>query len=553
MVVIGDENQAAQRPHEVRVPLLPDSCFSRIGRPLPKELSLRDLAQGVPAHGFQPSTSRALLQFGGCVAFVALSLVVLSHLPWYLLPLGWVIAGLSLTEINVIAEDCTKRTWTPSRALNAAFEFVTRVPLFSPVRSTPRVLSIALSCALGLTLLLTVGWVRIAKLWLLPLLVYLVWRALLRTLQRAVPSSLTSAASTAAALRCRIPKWLEVMGTGLHMQFRHDVLPGVPSYHFPAVCAALERRWGAYVNEPSLTLQSVVSLATAILASSWRRVSGVFAPPPGVVVDVDAAPAYMRTWNPFVKHGYRLCRSYSDCFRSLFYWHNCWLDAVTSALDVANSTACVAYALSHIDFSGDDALTWQLIKALAAFYIVSWLHAPFSVAYHLIGCSGLSYDEYLLWQRLDFLSIFASSLPLAYSLGAFTFYDSVLGSMLSVGGTACCLAVTAWCIGEEMTPKRRLRLTTYLVVCYLLPVFVEIGRAIVAADLASSPMWWGCGALLGLGFGAYTYATMMPEAIWNDCLVGSHALMHVGVHMAYFCEFRFILATYERMRAASSA
>jgi len=252
------------------------------------------------------------------------------------------------------------------------------------------------------------------------------------------------------------------------------------------------------------------------------------------VVNVTQCPSYMQSWNAYITKGYRLCRRKREMFLSLFYWHNCWLDTMTSLSNMVHATILLFYAFSWSCFKTED--KWIFFT----FFLTALIHSPPSAAYHLIGCSGRSYSDYLFYQRLDFVMIFVSSIPLAFSLCYFTFYTLPIFTYISVLGVAFTACYTAYHISEPMDPPRRLKLVSVLVFFYLLPVLYQIGLELIAGNFTSKTLLWGLGIIASLAMGGYTYGARFPEVVWPDCPVSSHSLMHVGVNLAYFSEFFFI-------------
>ncbi len=56
---------------------------------------------------------------------------------------------------------------------------------------------------------------------------------------------------------------------------------------------------------------------------------------------------------------------------------------------------------------------------------------------------------------------------------------------------------------------------------------------------------WGIGIVVFLGFGAVTYGGKLPDRFVLNPLFNGHALMHIGVNGALFCEWQFIRAAYD--------
>jgi hypothetical protein len=182
-----------------------------------------------------------------------------------------------------------------------------------------------------------------------------------------------------------------------------------------------------------------------------------------------------------------------------------------------------------------------------AFMGVALLHSPASAAYHLIGCAGKSYADFLLTQRADFLMIHWSSVPLAFCLGYYVFYDDPAFLLLSVGGTLLCAVYASATIRREFTPTMRLRQVSALVFFYMLPVFYQTTVDVVAGEPLHPSVLAAASVVLALAWGAFTYGSQWPECRWPDVAFGSHSWMHVGVNVAYASEFVFIYVNYLRV------
>jgi len=268
----------------------------------------------------------------------------------------------------------------------------------------------------------------------------------------------------------------------------------------------------------------------------------------------------MQLWNPHITEGYRLCASYKDCFVSLFYFHNCWWDTVTALFNVVHSILLFSYLRNYTLVDDEDKFVFGM------FFLTAWVHSFPSAAYHLIGCSGKSYNDYMFYQRLDFVFIFVSSIPLSIALCWYTFYAQPLWMMVSVFGVIGMALKTISVIQEDMSPERRLSLVGALVFFYFIPILYTIGMTLFAYLLpawapatlasgiplrvseltfASAPtMWWAIAAIASLAMGGYTYGSRFPECIIPNFPFSSHSWMHLGVNLAYLSEFFFILNQY---------
>lgn len=259
----------------------------------------------------------------------------------------------------------------------------------------------------------------------------------------------------------------------------------------------------------------------------------------------EEAPSYIQ--NEFYTEGYRECTGHRDALRSLFYWHVDWLDTWTSIVDVFHSTALLLWAMYATEVWSEGATVDRVV--FWTFYAVSWLHAPASVMYHLFGCAGITKEHFLFYQRLDYIMIFGSSVPLACCLGFYVFHVQPIPLLCSVLGVVCCLLNAAWRLKDDITPEARVKQMMVLIFFYVWPLLWQLTVDIWNFDFLEPTAIYALLALTSLGAGGYCYGAAWPQAVRKDSHITGHALMHVGVNLAYFFEFCFILAAFRRAHA----
>eukprot|EP01087_Luapelamoeba_hula_P012897 TRINITY_DN364_c0_g1_i1.p1 TRINITY_DN364_c0_g1~~TRINITY_DN364_c0_g1_i1.p1 ORF type:complete len:702 (+),score=115.94 TRINITY_DN364_c0_g1_i1:233-2338(+) len=88
---------------------------------LPKYLRLR-----------YEASSAGLLQLGGSIALVVVAYVVLTHLPWFLLPLGWALTGATLVMLMTVAYACRNNNFFGNTFVNHIVGQLCLVPLLLP-------------------------------------------------------------------------------------------------------------------------------------------------------------------------------------------------------------------------------------------------------------------------------------------------------------------------------------------------------------------------------------------------------------------------------------
>jgi len=264
----------------------------------------------------------------------------------------------------------------------------------------------------------------------------------------------------------------------------------------------------------------------------------------------------MKDWNPYITEGYRLCASYGEVFKSLFYFHNCWWDTMTALFNIVHSLLLFNY-VKHFRMDDEDKFVF------GCFFLTAWIHSLPSAAYHLIGCSGKSYMEYLFYQRLDFVFIFVSSIPLSVALGWYIFYSQPFLFWVSVIGVIAMACYTISVIRQEMLPDRRLKLIGGLVFFYFIPIFFSIITTLIdylfthtVTSLTYSAVpsfYWAIGAISSLTMGAYTYGARFPECVIPNFPFSSHSWMHLGVNLAYLSEFFFVVHQYNIVKITVSS
>ena len=266
------------------------------------------------------------------------------------------------------------------------------------------------------------------------------------------------------------------------------------------------------------------------------------------LVTSEDAPSYVAT-NPYISKGYRLCKSYFDCFVSLFYFHNCWTDTWTSILNLFNCATLymvtVALGVWNDSTEGDK-------TAFYAFFLTCLVHAPFSIGYHLIGCSGISQNAFLFWQRADFMMIFGASIPLAYALGYHAFLEDPIFFSITLGGVILCFSYTALHILDEFDPMKRMKQLSFVVFFYLIPVIYQLVMDLAVLDVLAPRLWFGLGIIISLGVGAYAYGSHWPENVLPNFCFTSHSVMHLCINSAYVFEFLFILTNFYSHKGSST-
>jgi len=85
-----------------------------------------------PKSFFQPSYFKAGKALTMSLSILVLGYILLVFLPWFALPIGWVIVGTATTSLMAVAYDCRKQKFVRSKVLNELVGCLCLVPLFTP-------------------------------------------------------------------------------------------------------------------------------------------------------------------------------------------------------------------------------------------------------------------------------------------------------------------------------------------------------------------------------------------------------------------------------------
>jgi len=89
----------------------------------------------LPQQIYQRSSSKALLRLTKSLLLVFAAYVVLTQLPWYLLPLGWALTGTTLASLLAVGYSCRKNTFFNNTFINHFVGQLCLVPLMIPFES----------------------------------------------------------------------------------------------------------------------------------------------------------------------------------------------------------------------------------------------------------------------------------------------------------------------------------------------------------------------------------------------------------------------------------
>lgn len=102
---------------------------------LPSNITLNDVIKTMPKEVFHKDMFKAWMNVFVTVFFCALSVVLISVSPWWLLPVAWFFAGTAFTGCFVIGHDCGHLSFARSHWLNDAVGITVFLPLMYPFES----------------------------------------------------------------------------------------------------------------------------------------------------------------------------------------------------------------------------------------------------------------------------------------------------------------------------------------------------------------------------------------------------------------------------------
>ncbi|KAE8126088.1 hypothetical protein FH972_020834 [Carpinus fangiana] len=130
----------------VAVPIVPTSAdsadyrnqlaerygFKQIGEPLPENIKLEDIIDTLPKKVFEIDDMKAWRSVLISVTSYALGLLMISKVPWYLLPLAWAWTGTAVTGFFVIGHDCAHKSFSRNKLVEDIVGTLAFLPLIYP-------------------------------------------------------------------------------------------------------------------------------------------------------------------------------------------------------------------------------------------------------------------------------------------------------------------------------------------------------------------------------------------------------------------------------------
>ncbi|KAL9249557.1 Omega-6 fatty acid desaturase, chloroplastic-like protein [Drosera capensis] len=117
---------------EYRKQLAESYGFQQIGKPLPDNVTLRDIITSLPKKVFEINDAKALGTILISVTSYALGIFMIAKSPWYLLPLAWAWTGTAVTGFFVIGHDCAHKSFSRNKLVEDIVGTIAFMPLIYP-------------------------------------------------------------------------------------------------------------------------------------------------------------------------------------------------------------------------------------------------------------------------------------------------------------------------------------------------------------------------------------------------------------------------------------
>jgi stearoyl-CoA desaturase (delta-9 desaturase) len=273
-------------------------------KPLPKDVTVEDILKSLPSEVFTVSKFKSFSCLLVTLLFLSISMYLLTVLPWYLWPVGWVAAGASVTGLFSIAKDCANSSFVKSKLVNYIVGTIIVLPLgysfdslkthstkdvkfaktgkfanyiwrwakgrmfwlssiglwaeehfnlnlFNPSNRFRLRISIVglyvFSVAFFSVMFNNVGVIGIVKYWLLPWLLH----HFLVSTTTLLPSVAVKEKDRGFAVHCDYPKWLEFLSNDISLYVPRNISSAIPHYHLRKAYKSIKQQWGEYFVEIS--------------------------------------------------------------------------------------------------------------------------------------------------------------------------------------------------------------------------------------------------------------------------------------------------------------
>ncbi|KAA8642799.1 hemolysin-III family protein [Aspergillus tanneri] len=266
------------------------------------------------------------------------------------------------------------------------------------------------------------------------------------------------------------------------------------------------------------------------------------------IFHISQVPEWMQ-WDPYIVHGYRpQLGSFEDCFWSLFYLHNEFINTWSHLLPGLYFMALLVmaeYWISYVplDVAFSDILAIQMYMAGSAGCLI------FSAAFH--ATNARSQQVAAAFLKLDYLGIIITISTTCMSVTYFGLYHSAFLQAAYISLTAFCAAIVFWVILDprmDGVHSGHLRATvfTLLATSGVAPI-LHVAAFEGAYGLKRFPLESLSVTLTSYAVGTAVYVSRFPEKFWShrfDLLGASHQIFHVLIvfgHIVHLYGLRGVL------------
>ncbi|XP_042390230.1 omega-6 fatty acid desaturase, chloroplastic-like isoform X1 [Zingiber officinale] len=106
--------------------------FMQIGKPLPDNITMKDIMDTLPKKLFEIDDMKAWRSVLISVTSYALGIFMIAKAPWYLLPLAWAWTGTAITGFFVIGHDCAHKAFSRNKLVEDIVGTLAFLPLIYP-------------------------------------------------------------------------------------------------------------------------------------------------------------------------------------------------------------------------------------------------------------------------------------------------------------------------------------------------------------------------------------------------------------------------------------
>jgi len=282
--------------------------------------SLADILKSFPEELYRVDTTKAIVRLCLSISFYVLGIFVLSQVPWFVLPIGWIFLGIVFSGLTAVGYDCGIGAFSKNKTVNYLIGNIVLLPLLVPYQSwiyynannygenlarliqgplwwfssgfqwlkSNFSLFIVFKSGNRLSLIGSISFLYIfafiffplmfyfggiwglCKYWLFPWIIYHLWMsAFIRTSYKTCTNE--DKTETILVVHCRYPKWVEYLSNDMNyivmsnFYFHENLSRWIPSYNVKLLYRSLQSQWNSYVTEIPYGRALLRSLRESIL------------------------------------------------------------------------------------------------------------------------------------------------------------------------------------------------------------------------------------------------------------------------------------------------